>query len=119
MVMTLLSSLQKLILSEKAAEVMEAAPSPLRRKAHPRRTKLFSILSYDGNGAHVLVRETTQVVCQTVSRICQLTLVRPPLKLQIHFINHPQSRSSDGMSETLEAPVNLGRDFSVPVVHAV
>ena len=118
-VRTLPTSVQKPIRSEEAAEVEKAAPPPPRRERHPRPTELLSILTYNGNRAHVLVRETAQVVCQTVSRIFELTLVRPPLKLQVHFINHPQSRGADGMSEALETSVDLGRDFAVPVVHAV
>ena len=41
------------------------------------------------------------------SRIFQLPFTGAPMKLEIHFIQHPQSGSTDGMAETFEPSIYL------------
>ena len=63
--------------------------------------------------------KTAQVVRQTVTGVIELSLSGPAQQLQIHLIDHPQSRRTDGMTETLESPVHLGRHFTISVIDAV
>src|ERR1700678_200207 len=72
-----------------------------------------------GDGRHAQVRNTPQVVRQSETDICQLTLPCPPEQLVIDFIHHAQARRGDRMTEAFEAAIDLAREPAIAIVESI
>ena len=94
------------------------APFNQSRQFHDLRPKdrLVIVSPHDGDGVHVHEGETAQIMGQSEFGIFELSFPSPAMELEIHFINHSQSRRADWMAKALEAAVDLTGNFSIRVV---
>src|SRR3979490_2602643 len=78
------------------------------------------VFAHDGDGANVALRKAAEVVGEAEARlVLALALAGAALHLQVHFIDHPEARGADGMTEALQAAVDLTGYLAVGVVEAV
>src|SRR5260370_16042292 len=73
----------------------------------------------DGHAGHVLARRAAQVVGHADARVLQLAGAGAALELQVHLVEHAQTRGADRMAEAFQAAVDLAGDLAVGVVEAV
>src|SRR5262245_45109530 len=73
----------------------------------------------DGDRGDVLAREPAEVVRHAAHRILQLALGGEARQLQVHLVEHPESRRADRVAEALEAAVDLAWCLPRRVVEAV
>ncbi len=78
-----------------------------------RETSLITVFPDYQNTAHIHGWKASQIVRQPVPGILNLPFADNTMRLQIHFIEHAESRGPDGMAETLESPVGLAGDLPV------
>src|SRR6185295_7451272 len=85
-----------------------------------RRANLSAVFSDDGNGGDVALGKTTEVVGQTKHWLLRpLTLAGAALHLQVHLVDHTQTRGADRVAEALEAAVDLTGNLAVGIIEAV
>src|SRR5213082_220839 len=70
----------------------------------------------DRNARDVTVRNTTEVVRKPDGRRAQLAVARPSKQLKINLIRHTQAGRTDGVSEALQAAVDLTWDSAVAII---
>src|SRR5205823_12437801 len=73
----------------------------------------------DRNARDVTVRNTTEVVRKPDGRRAQLALACPSKQLKIDLIRHTQAARADGVSEALQAAVDLTWDRAVAIISAL
>src|SRR5207302_7030109 len=73
----------------------------------------------DRNTRDVTVRNTTEVVRKANGRRTQLALACPSKQLKINLICHTQAGRADGVSEALQAPIDLTWDRAVAIISAL
>src|SRR5262245_3047731 len=99
-----------------------ASPLPVRPTLRRRRRDARSgaVLADNGNGGHVALRETSEIVGQAEHRFLRpLPLAGAALHLQVHFIDHTQTGGANRVAETLQAAVDLAGNLAVRVVKSV
>src|SRR5262249_47108468 len=79
-----------------------------------------AVLANDGNGGDVALREAPKIVGQTETRLLRaLAFAGAALHLQVHLIDHAQTRGANWVAKTLEAAIDLAGDFAIRVVEPV
>ena len=81
---------------------------------------LTIVLPHNGDAAHIHERHPAQVVGQAEAGVFDLPFPGPAVKLEVHLIEHAQTRGPDGMAEAFQPPIHLGRDpAAVAVIETV
>ena len=69
--------------------------------------------------ADVAGRSPAEIVRQPYTGVRQLAITCATLQLQIHFIQHPQSRRTNGMAKAFQATINLARHLAIAIIKAI